>query len=143
MGKNRQRERQGVMAMCRSLTARANYWRKFSGACPNRCDRLLHCICLLLAQSGHPVLVQPVQAFNENQLCQRQRTCFLFLYVTGPLSGHPLLTPCRCRQERRPETKNRRSISGSAKCDRRAFRSNTQTLRAQPTQHRIEHNASC
>jgi hypothetical protein len=33
-----------VMAMCRSLTARANYWRKFSSACPNRCDRLLHCI---------------------------------------------------------------------------------------------------
>ena len=26
------------------LTARANYWRKFSGACPNRYDRLLHCI---------------------------------------------------------------------------------------------------
>ena len=30
--------------MCRSLTARANYWQKFSSACPNRWDRLLHCI---------------------------------------------------------------------------------------------------
>jgi two-component system cell cycle response regulator DivK len=30
MGKNRQRERQDVMAMCRSLTARDKYWRKFS-----------------------------------------------------------------------------------------------------------------
>ena len=38
MGKNRQREGQDVMIMCRSLTARANYWRKFSSACPNRCD---------------------------------------------------------------------------------------------------------
>ena len=28
--------------MCRSLTARANSWRKYSSACPNRCDRLLH-----------------------------------------------------------------------------------------------------
>jgi two-component system, cell cycle response regulator DivK len=24
--------------------ARANYWRKSSSACPNRCDRLLHCV---------------------------------------------------------------------------------------------------
>ena len=38
MGKNRQRERQDVMAMCRSLTAHANYWQKFSSACPNKCD---------------------------------------------------------------------------------------------------------
>ena len=44
LGKNKQRERQDVMAMFRSLTARANYWRKFSSACPNSCDRLLHCI---------------------------------------------------------------------------------------------------
>ena len=42
MGKNRQREQQDVMATCRSLTVLANYWRKFSSACPNRCDRLLH-----------------------------------------------------------------------------------------------------
>ena len=34
-GKNRQRERQDVMAMCRSLTARANCSRKFSSACLN------------------------------------------------------------------------------------------------------------
>jgi hypothetical protein len=64
--------------------------------------------------------------------------------VMGRLSGYPSLTPtCRCWQERRPQTKNRRSISDSAKCDRRACRSNTRTLRAQPTQYRIERNASC
>ena len=40
MGKNRQRERQDVMAMCRSLTARANYWQKFSSACPHKCESL-------------------------------------------------------------------------------------------------------
>src|SRR6516165_2450678 len=34
MGKNRQRERQDVMAMCRSLTARANYWRRLGNTCP-------------------------------------------------------------------------------------------------------------
>src|SRR5215469_3784350 len=33
-------ERQDVMAMCGSLTARANYWQKFSSACPNKCERL-------------------------------------------------------------------------------------------------------
>src|SRR5262249_34626352 len=37
--------------------------------------------------------------------------------------------------------KNRRSILGRAKCDRRACRSNTRTLRAQPVQHRSERNA--
>src|SRR5215470_3145926 len=34
MGKNTQRERQDVMAMCRSLTARANYWRRLGNTCP-------------------------------------------------------------------------------------------------------------
>jgi CheY-like chemotaxis protein len=42
MAKNGQRERQDVMTTCRSLTARANYWQKFSSAYPNKCDRLLH-----------------------------------------------------------------------------------------------------
>src|SRR6516225_6318577 len=46
-----------------------------------------------------------------------------------------------CRQEKRPQTKNRRSILGRAKCDRRGCRSNTRTLRAQPAQHRSERNA--
>src|SRR5215471_8665422 len=36
------RGRRDVMTMCRSLTARANYWRKFSIACRNKCNRLLH-----------------------------------------------------------------------------------------------------
>src|SRR5262249_33439879 len=36
MGKSRQRERRDVMTMCPSLIARANYWRKFSSACPIR-----------------------------------------------------------------------------------------------------------
>jgi hypothetical protein len=38
--------------------------------------------------------------------------------------------------------KNRRSISGSAKCDMPASRSNTRTLPAQPTQYHIERNAA-
>ena len=53
MGKNRQRERQDVMAMCRSLTVLATYWRKFSSACPNRCDRLLHCMSPLYRDRSH------------------------------------------------------------------------------------------
>jgi hypothetical protein len=48
---------------------------------------------------------------------------------------------CWRRQEKRPQTKNRRSILGRAKCDRPACRSNTRTLRAQPAQHRSERNA--
>jgi hypothetical protein len=43
---------------------------------------------------------------------------------------------------KRSETKNRRSISGSAKCDRRVYRSSIRTLRAQPNRYRIERNAS-
>jgi hypothetical protein len=35
MGKNRQRERQDVMTMCRSLTVLGTSWRKFSSACAN------------------------------------------------------------------------------------------------------------
>jgi hypothetical protein len=51
------------------------------------------------------------------------------------------VSPCWRWQEKRPQTKNRRSILGRAKCDRRARRSNTRTLRAQPAQHRSERNA--
>jgi hypothetical protein len=47
-----------------------------------------------------------------------------------------------CVGKRRPGTKNRRSISGSAKRDTRGCRSNTPTLWAQPTQYRIERNAA-
>ena len=36
MGKNRQRERQDVMTMCRNLTALGSYWRKFGSTCPDR-----------------------------------------------------------------------------------------------------------
>src|SRR6516164_172475 len=65
--------------------------------------------------------------------------------VKGPVSSlcqdDPSVTPCWCRQEKRPQTKNRRSILGRAKCDRRGCRSNTRTLRAQPAQHRSERNA--
>jgi len=35
MGKNRQRKRQDVMAMCRSLTVRANCSRRFGNTCNN------------------------------------------------------------------------------------------------------------
>jgi hypothetical protein len=58
--------------------------------------------------------------------------------VTGPLSGYPSLTPPQFRQEKQPQSRNRRSISGTAKCDMRAC-SNTRTLRAQP--ERSERNA--
>src|SRR6516164_5895429 len=61
--------------------------------------------------------------------------------VKGPVSSlcqdDPSVTPCWRRQEKRPQTKNRRSILGRAKCDRRGCRSNTRTLQAQPAQHAV------
>ena len=42
-----------AMTACRNRSARANCCRKFGSTCPNRCNRLLHCICPLLTQSGH------------------------------------------------------------------------------------------
>jgi len=63
--------------------------------------------------------------------------------VKGPLSRYSSVAPCWFRQEKRPQTRNRRSISGKAKCNRRACRSNTRTLRVQPAQYRSERNASC
>jgi len=62
--------------------------------------------------------------------------------LRGPRSEYPSLTPS-WSQEKEPQSKNRRGISSRAKRDRRACRSNTQTLPAQPTQYRIERNASC
>jgi hypothetical protein len=58
--------------------------------------------------------------------------------VTGPLSGYPSWTPPQFRQEKKPQSRNRSSISGIAKCDTRACRSNTRTLRAQPTHERSD-----
>ena len=40
------------MTTCQSLSAHANCWRKFVSTSPSR-SQLLHCICPLLAQSGH------------------------------------------------------------------------------------------
>jgi len=62
--------------------------------------------------------------------------------VKGPLPEYPSVASFWCRQQKRPQTKNRRSISGNAKYDRRACRSNTRTLRAQPAHYRSERNAS-
>jgi len=47
----------------------------------------------------------------------------------------------RYRQKGRPRTRNRRSISGNAKCDTRGCRSNTRNAQAQPSQYCIERNA--
>ena len=69
MGKNRQRERQDVMAMCPSLTARANYWRKFNSACPNRCDRLLHCIMSAIGTSRRFVATHRLGRYSRTSGC--------------------------------------------------------------------------
>ena len=52
LGERRRRERRVAMTTCQSLSAHVNCWQKFASTSPSR-SRLLHCICLLLAQSGH------------------------------------------------------------------------------------------
>jgi CheY-like chemotaxis protein len=56
--KDRRRARPAAMTMCRSLLARANYWRKFVITSNSGCHRLLRCMSLILERSGQGGVVR-------------------------------------------------------------------------------------
>ena len=81
-----------------------------------------------------------VGAHGVKRFCQVMRPAATET-VQGPLSRYPSVASCWRRHEKRPQTKNRRSNSGNAKCDRRTCRSDTRIAQAQPARHRSERNA--